>query len=66
MKSWEPDWEGLVNQVMINDPEPVVYPLKVLVQQDNIEEEEEEDSPIDPACIPLTCQVVKIQRSAPY
>ena len=59
-KSWEPDWEGLINQIMITGPEPVAYPLKVLTQQDS--NDEEEDVPTDPPCVLLLCQVIKIQR----
>lgn len=63
-KSWEPDWEGLVNQVMVEDPEPVLYPLKIFQDPSQQESDDEESDNNSPPSIPLTCQVVKVQRYA--
>ena len=60
-KLWEPDWEDLISQVMVEDPDPVAYPLKI-VQDAALPRESDDEDEAPPPCVPLICQVVKIQR----
>ena len=60
VKLWQPDWEDLVTNVLIEDPEPIVYPLKLAEKIKN-NEEDDDDKEISPS-VSIVCRVVKIER----
>lgn len=53
-KPWEPDWDDVVVQLLLQEPEPTPYPLNVVTR-------EEREVIIEPS-VSLLCHWVKIQR----
>ena len=56
---WQPNWEELTMNLLSSDPDPVVYPLKLMEGQD---EAKEDDSEEIPPHLLIVCQWIKVHR----